>query len=194
MPPFDVRMTTGLFWYGTVVAVMIDAGLILLVRRLVTPERFRQMKWPLTLAAGLFFFALWTTVLGWGWDWFYSYIFPPWGRRYLPLFFGVGYAVWGVGMWWLAQKMRGRSAVWWCLLGGLEGLLSHIWAIWGLGAASNPPVIRGASPWAVLIFAIFEKMCYWSVILLVTTGSCVLWEHVCHKRHPINTRLGKEFQ
>jgi hypothetical protein len=174
MPPFDSKMTTELFWSAAAVVAVVDVGLILLARWLVTPERFRQMKWPLTLASGVFFFTVWATVLGWGWDWFYRYIFPPWGR-YLPPVFGVGYAVCGLGMWWLAQKIRGHPAVFWCLLGGLEGLLSHIWAIWGLGAASKPPIIQGANPWVVLFFAVFEKMCYWSVILLVTAALSVSW-------------------
>jgi len=176
MPP-NVRMTTELFWFAAMVAAALDVGLLFLARWLVTPEGFGRLKWPLALAAGVFYTLLWAWVLDWGWDWFYRYIFPAWGRS-LPLVFGVGYALCGLGMWYLAQRFGQHPALAWCLLGGLEGLFSHIWAIWGLGAASKPPIIQGANPWVVLIFAVFEKMFYWSGILLITAALSAVWQRI----------------
>jgi hypothetical protein len=109
----------------------------------------------------------------WGWDWFYSYIFPSWARYLLPPIFGVAYSMLALGMSWLCMKLPAIPAALWCLLGGLEGLLSHIYAIYGLGAASKPPIMQGTDPLAILIFAIFEKAFYWSLILF---ASWVLWQ------------------
>ena len=124
------------------------------------------MRWLLVIAAGVFYLLVWTIVLLWGWDWFYAYIFPGWAGYLLPLLFGVGYALLALGMGWLCLKLPGSPAVTWCVLGGLEGLLSHIYAIYGLGAASKPPIMQGTNPFAVLFFAVFEKASYWSFILL----------------------------
>ena len=109
----------------------------------------------------------------WAWDWFYKYIFPPWARYLLPPLFGIGYTLLAAGMVWLSLKLPGSPVITWCLLGGLEGLLSHIYAIYGLGAASKPPVMQGTDPLATLIFAIFEKAFYWSLLLLT---SWLLWQ------------------
>jgi hypothetical protein len=35
-----------------------------------------------------------------------------------------------------------------------------------MGSASKPPIMQGADSFAVLIFAVFEKAFYWSLILL----------------------------
>jgi hypothetical protein len=48
----------------------------------------------------------------------------------------------------------------------LQGLGRHIYAIYGLGAASKPSIMQGTNPFAVLFFAVFEKASYWSFILL----------------------------
>ncbi|HEX9089926.1 MAG TPA: hypothetical protein VF831_00475, partial [Anaerolineales bacterium] len=106
-----------------------DLLLALLARRLVRREEMQQMRWLLTATSGVFFLIVWTSVMSWGWDWFYSYIFPGWARYLLPPLFGVGYSLLALGMSWLCIKLPGNAAVLWCLLGGLEGLLSHIYAI-----------------------------------------------------------------
>jgi hypothetical protein len=73
------------------------------------------------------------------------------------------------------MRVSGNPATTWCILGGVEGLLSHLYAIYGLGAASKPPIMQGTDPFAVLIFAIFEKAFYWSMILL---ASSLVWRYI----------------
>ena len=80
--------------------------------------------------------------------------------------FAIGYTLLALGMHWLSLKLPGNPGVSWCILGGVEGLLSHLYAIYGLGAATRPPIMQGTDPFAVLIFAVFEKAFYWSLILL----------------------------
>lgn len=183
MPP-DAHVTTALIWACTVIVVVLDAVLILAAWRFIRREQFQRMRWWLAIAAGVFFLLLWTSVLWWGWDWFYSFIFPGWGRYLLPPIFGLGYTLLALGMVWLSLKLPGNPAVTWCLLGGVEGLLSHIYAIYGLGAASKPPIMQGTNPFAVLIFAVFEKAFYWSIILLFCG---LLWRNY---RHPRESKAG----
>jgi hypothetical protein len=171
MPP-DAHVTTSLIWTCTGIVAVMDVILTLLARRLVSRELFQQMRWLLVIAGGVFFLLVWIGVLWWGWDWFYSYIFPAWGRYLLPPMFGIGYTLIALGMGWLSLKLPGNSAVTWCILGGIEGLLSHIYAIYGLGSASKPPIMQGTDPFAVLIFAVFEIAFYWSLILL---ASRLIW-------------------
>jgi hypothetical protein len=75
---------------------------------------------------------------------------------------------------WLCLRLPGNPALTWIVLGSVEGLLSHLYAIYGLGAASKPPIMQGTDPMAVLIFAIFEKAFYWSLILLVSRAILIL--------------------
>ena len=166
--PTNDHVTTPLILICTGIVAILDVILILLARRLVSREGFRQMRWMLAIASGVFFLLVWVSVLWWGWDWFYSYIFPAWGRYLLPTVFGIGYTLLALGMGWLSLKLPGNPAITWCVLGGVEGLLSHIYAIYGLGAVSKPPIMQGTDPFAVLVFAVFEKAFYWSLILLAT--------------------------
>jgi len=165
----DAQLTTAMIWKVTGIVFALDVILILLARHLISRERFNQMRWLLAGAGGVFFLGVWISVLWWGWDWFYSYIFPGWARYLLPPVFFLAYTLIALGMGWLSLKLPGNPAVSWCVLGGVEGLLTHIYAIYGLGAASKPPIMQGSDPFAVLIFAIFEKAFYWSLILLSCT-------------------------
>jgi len=162
-----LHLTTPIIWTCTVILAVLDLVLAWLARR-ITRDQVRELRWRLAMAGGIFFLLVWTSVLLWGWDWFYAYIFPPWARYALPPIFGLGYGLVAYGMVWLSLKLKGSPAVTWCILGGIEGLLSHIYAIYSLGAASKPPIMQGTDPFAVLVFAIFEKAFYWSLILLFT--------------------------
>jgi hypothetical protein len=93
-----------------------------------------------------------------------------------PSYFAVFFTL-ALGMGWLSLKLPGNPAITWCILGGVEGLLSHIVAIYGLGAVSKPPIMQGTDPFKVLIFAVFEKAFYWSLILLV---SRLIWRGFKH--------------
>ncbi len=166
--PAGIQLTTPLIWACTACVAVLDVSLALLLSRTINREQFREQRKLLILAGGVFFLLVWTSVLVWGWDWFYAYIFPAWARYALPPIFGTGYALLALGMAWLSINVKGNPVITWCVLGGVEGLLSHLYAIYELGAASKPPIMQGTDPFAVLVFAIFEKAFYWSLILLVS--------------------------
>jgi len=169
----NVHLTTSLLWTCTGILAILDVILIMLARRMVRREGFKQIRWLLVVASGVFFLLVWICVLWWGWDWFYVYIFPGRARFLLPPIFCVGYSLLALGMSWLSLRLPGNPAVTWSLLGGVEGFLSHIYAIYQLGAASKPPIMQDTNPMVVLIFAVFEKAFYWTLILL---ASRMLWK------------------
>jgi hypothetical protein len=175
----EAHVTTLLIWKCTGVLVVLDVFLALLAQRLVSRESLRQMRGLLAMAGGVFFLVVWIVVLVWGWDWFYSYIFPSWARYLLPPLFGIGYTMIALIMTRLSIKLPSNPAITWCVLGGVEGLLTHLYAIYGLGAASKPPIMQGSDPFAVLIFAVFEKAFYWSLILL---ASWLVWRGLTNRK------------
>ncbi len=176
MPP-DLHLTTSQVWACTGILLVLDVFLGVLAGRLIHREHMQRMRWVLILCSGGFFLLVWTSAMVWAWEWFYRLIFPTWARTWLPPIFGVGYAILALGLAWLSMKVPGKPAVIWCVLGGVEGLLSHLYAIYGLGAASKPPIMQGTDPFSVLVFAIFEKAFYWTLILF---ASWVFWRRVKH--------------
>lgn len=169
MSTSDVQLTSAMVWPLTLVVAIVDALLILGIRRFLPTGMYRGLPRQITLLSFLTFAAIWSIVLAWAWDWFYSYVFPTW-MRYTGLAWGTAYGAVGLGMWWLSQRLPGRPAANFCLLGGLEGLLTHLWAIYGAGAVSKPPIMHGVDPFTMLIFAVFEMAFYWILILLLAVG------------------------
>jgi hypothetical protein len=182
----DVQLTSAAVWRLTLVVAGVDILLVLLIRRFISNSQYGRLPRWITACSFLFYAALWSFVLVWAWDWFYSYVFPLW-MRYSGLAWGLAYGAMGLGMWWLSLRFRrrllGHSAANFCLLGGLEGLLTHLWAIFGAGAVSKPPIMHNVDPFTVLIFAIFEKAFYWILILLLAVGSSYMSESIRHQPH-----------
>lgn len=170
--PEDYQMTTGLFLKASMVAALADILLLILLSKLVSRKRFMNAGRFIFLLSGLFYGFLWTIVLHWGWDWFYMYVFPAWMKQ-MGWAWGAAYAFVGWGMWWLARKFS-RPILAWFLLGGVEGVGTHAWAIWVGGVIRKPPVIQGSSPAAVLLFACFEKIFYWLIILGLAVGVSII--------------------
>ncbi len=163
MPP-DFQATSGMLWQGALFLALVDGCLLFLIARRIQSIVFRQLLLPVLIVTVIFWSVLWTGVLRLAWNWFYGYIFPAWAPSFAP-FFGPLYGAVGLLMWWLARRLPGNPPLNFGLLGGVEGLLSHTWAIYGLGLLDNVPVMQGASPIAVLVFALFEKILYWTIIL-----------------------------
>ncbi len=166
----SAQVTTQQVWLCTGFLLAVDVVLAILARRFISRTYFKHLRFTLAGLAAVFFFLVWASAMAWAWEWFYSHIFPDWARYTLPLVFCVGYGLLASGMAWLCLRLPGDPAVTWIVLGGVEGLLSHLYAIYGLGAASKPPIMQDVNPAVVLIFAIFEKAFYWEVILLVSWG------------------------
>jgi len=166
--PTGIQITTELLYKGALVFALLDAIYLPLLVRRVSEETFHRLKWPLVIAAALVWYGIWSWAIGNYWEPIYSYVFPAWGRAWIP---GIAFVVAGpvsLGLWALAIRIKSSSVLTFCLLGGLLGSLTHIWALYR-GIVSKPPMLQGASPLGAVLIAFFEFIFYWCTILIVAT-------------------------
>lgn len=162
--PADFKITTELLYKGALAFALMDLIYIPLLAWRVREEAFRSMKWSLVIAAAWVWFGIWSWAIGNFWESVYSYVFPAWARTWVPwIAFSAAGAV-ALGLWALATRNPVSSIMSFCLMGGTLGSLTHIWAV-QRGIVSKPPLLQGASPLAAVVFAFFEYMFYWCVIL-----------------------------
>lgn len=162
----DIQLTSETYWLSALVAAFVDIGFVLLLALGVKPARFRQLTWSLTGASAILWGILAAACL-WGfWDLYYRYFYPGWARWIAPLFAPL-YGAIGLALWWLALRLPGNPVVNFCLLGGLGSVPEHLWGIYGLGILDKVPFLQGVSPASVLVFAVFEYIFYWSVVLSI---------------------------
>ncbi|MBN1415586.1 MAG: hypothetical protein JW973_10835 [Bacteroidales bacterium] len=169
----EIKVTTEILWRATVLFAMIDAVLVMYLARFVESEVFRNLRLPLTIITGLFWFLVWLVMVTVFWEPVYHYVFPAWSRWIIPPVYAVFFALIGLLFWWLALRLSGNPVVNFCLLGGFWGMVTHLWAI-HRGILDKPPVLQGVSPIAASIMPIAEFIFYWCIIL----GVAWIW----HKR------------
>ena len=171
MPSSEIHVTSAMLWWATVIGIVIDTVFVVLLLRRVTPEKFRQLKWPLVIASGIFWAAIWL-FLGCTmyWDTVYGYVFPAWARWYIPPVYGLLFAGIAYIIWWAASRFRGNPLLTYFLLGGAVGTITHIWGIYR-GLLDKPPMLQGVSPLSATVFPFFEFVFYWCVILTLASAT-----------------------
>ena len=161
----DLKVTTEVLWRGTLIFAVVDTLYVAVLTRQIKAETFRQIKWPLVITTGIFWLLLLLTLMSWlFWEPVYHYVFPAWARWFIPPVYGLLFAATGYLFWWLASRLPGNPIVYWCLLGGLWGMITHSWAIYR-GILDKVPMLQGASPIATVVLPIFEFAFYYCVIL-----------------------------
>ncbi len=160
----DFKITTDLLYKGALVFALMDAVYIPLLAWRVSAETFRRLKWNLVVAAAVIWFGIWSWAIGNFWETVYSYVFPAWAQTWTPwiAFFSAGAVAFL--FWTLAVRTGVRAVPIYCLLSGILGSLTHLWAVYR-GVVAKPPMLQGASPLAAIVFAFFEYILYWCVIL-----------------------------
>ncbi len=151
-------LLAGIGYFG-----LIDLIFVPILVRSIKRVAFLEAKWPIIFTAGAVWFSIWAWVLSWSWDLIYVYIFPGWARAILPGLMALFYALVAWLMWRIALPRRSPVLIF-LLLGGLTGILTHIFAVLR-GITTAPPILQGASPLAAVAFAGFEFTLYWCVIL-----------------------------
>jgi hypothetical protein len=68
--------------------------------------------------------------------------------------------------WWLSLRLPGWPTLNFCLLGGLWGMVTHLWGV-SRGLIDYPPMLQGVSVLAVAVMPIFEFVFYWCIILRI---------------------------
>ena len=126
----EMKVTTEILWQGTVIFALIDIVFVAILRWRIPAEGFRQFKWSLVLTTGVFWFLLLGIMMSWlYWEPVYHFVFPDWARWLIPPVYGLFFAAAGLLFWWLAVRLGREPVVVWCLLGGLLGMVTHLWAV-----------------------------------------------------------------
>ncbi len=164
LPP-DLRVTTEILWKAAGIFAPVDAVWLAILARRVDARAFRSVKLPLLATTGIFWCGVWLVLTaGAYWEAVYSYVFPAWARWLIAPGYGLLFVAVAWLFWTLALRLPGSAVVNYCLLGGLWGALTHLAAI-GRGLLDKPPMLRGASPIAAVVFPIFEFILYWCITL-----------------------------
>lgn len=128
------------------------------------PEAFQRLGRPVVVASMLFWGTI-AVLLGWRfWDDFYRYFYPDWMKPLMPmsalLYGGIGFVLWR-----LSTATAGSSCVAvFLILGGLAGVLEHLFAIEALGILEKVPMLQDLTSGPILVFSFFEYAFYWSAV------------------------------
>jgi len=162
-----LSLTSEIFWQSAVAAALLDAGLMVLLLRLISPERFFQLPRPLIVSAGIFWGILGIFVVRSFWDGYYRYFYPEWMHGWGIVVFAPSIGmVLAVLFCWIAFRFRGRPIAAFFIAVGVEALLEHLLGIYSF-KIMDIPMFSGVNPLSVLIFSIPEYILYWGAILLV---------------------------
>ena len=157
-------LTSVLMWRVMLIAVLIDAPLLILVARLVSFDLFVRLKWYLAGAALLIYGVLWGAFGSvYFWDTAYKAIFPAWSRWLLPFGFGLLYGALALAFWRVCILTSRWQVVWFILLGGVMSLVGH-----GIGISLGlfqVPLLAETSILSALAFGVFEFIFYWCAIV-----------------------------
>lgn len=164
--PGDVKITTELLYKGALIFALMDAVYVPLLAWRIDEETFRNLKWSLAIAAAFVWYGIWRWAIGNYWQSVYAYLFPAWAQRWAPWIAFLLAGIVALGMWASALGLRWNAILSYCLLGGLIGSLTHIWAVY-LGVVTKPPMLQGASPLGAVLLAFFEYVFYWCTILFL---------------------------
>ena len=166
--PSDIKITTELLYKGALMFALMDAVFIPFLVWRVKEETFRRLKWPLVIAAALTWYGIWSWAIGNFWEDVYSYLFPAWAQTWVPRIAFIAAGLVAFGLWTLFLRIKGKPVLIYCLLGGILGSITHIWAVYR-GIVTTPPMLQGASPLGAVVIAFFEYIFYWCVILTIAT-------------------------
>ncbi len=165
-----------MLWRAAIFFALFDTVLVTYLARFVQPGLFRHLKWPIAVVTGMLWLVIWLVMVTVCWEPVYHYVFPVSLRWIIPPALGIFFALAGLFFWWLALKLPGHPAISFCLLGGLWGIITHVWAIYR-GLLVKPPMLQEASPVAASIMPFFEFVFYWCIIL----GVAYAWQR---RRNP----------
>ncbi len=179
-----VTVSSGQFWASAAVTGALDIVLVALLTWRIDNSRFRSLRWTLALTAAIFWAVFGIVLVQVFWDWYYRYIYPGWLRGaalllFIPLFFG------GLALLfhWLALRLPGNPILTFCLLGGTESVLEHLWGIYVL-RIFDVPMLQAASPVSVLAFAFPEYVFYWCIVIGIAALAQSSWQRVSRSSRP----------
>jgi hypothetical protein len=162
LTPQDLKLSTLIFG---LLAIIITIPLHLVF----VNDPFDDALLSIALASAIFWGIVSTIFINGYWDLYYRYFYPSWIRPFAPLSF-ILYSSFGLGLWWLSSYQSLPAILTYAFLGGLQGVLEHALAIYGLRILEKVPLLRDLKPGPVLIFSFFEYVFYWSLVGWIALG------------------------
>ena len=74
------------------------------------------------------------------------YLFSAWAQTWIPWIAFVAAGVVSLGLWMLTFCLKRNFVVLFCLMGGVVGSLTHVWAVYR-GIVAKPPMLQGRRHW-----------------------------------------------
>lgn len=167
--PEEHCVTSEMLWQAAVIFGLVDAVFVAILVKRINREQFRGLRTVLAITSGVFWFLVWILMSVFFWVPVYHYVFPEWARWLIPCVYGPLFGLLALLFWNLALRIPGNPVVNFCILGGLWGMATHIWAIYR-GLLEGPPMLRGADPVAIAVMPVFEFIFYWCLILTASSS------------------------
>jgi hypothetical protein len=160
-PLLDIQLTEQDVSLSTIVFTILACLLLTALLFLFPDERFGNAALPVALGSAVFWWMMSMVFMGRFWEIYYRYIYPDWMRSISPLN-TLLYTAIGLGLWKIAASFEKHSLLIFIVLGGLEGVAEHIFAIYGLRVLDKVPWLEGLKPFPVLLFSFVEYTAYWA--------------------------------
>lgn len=164
-----MQLTSRQVWLSTLIFGGLGLALLLPLLFLFQDPAVQDAVRPIVLTSALFWGVLAAVAIFGFWDLYYSHFYPTWIRWLTPLDLLL-YGAIGLGLWWLAQRLPGPDVLWFALLGGVEGILEHLFGVYVLQILDKVPWLQGLTPPPVLIFSFFEYVVYWTLVAWLAFG------------------------
>ncbi len=163
------KLTTSELWLSSVLFGGVAILSLLPLRLIFSSDKFERAGATLTLSSALFWGAAAVIFIRGFWERYYRYFYPSWMRTLAPLSFLL-YAGFGFGLWWLSLRLHTPPIWTFVVLGGLQGVLEHLFAIYALGILEKVPFLGDLKVLPIVIFSFWEYWLYWSVVAWITLG------------------------
>jgi hypothetical protein len=152
---------------NTPIAIALALLTLALLAWRLKPSAFRSLPSTSIAVASALFWGVFAAILySVFWDSYYSIFATPANRLFAPIAAAGLYSLIALLLRWLALRLPGNPVLTFPLLGGLESIPEHAIAINRFGILQIP-ILRGSTPISIFIFAFFEYVVYWGLVLLL---------------------------
>ena len=163
-------MPNSIFVENTPYAIGISIGIVALLAWRLKPSVFRLMAWQsFGVASALFWGVFAALIVSFGWNFYYKLFVPDWYRFTAPIGAVVLYSAIAILFRWITLRLPGNPVIWFCMLGGIESIPEHTVGIYRFHILEIP-ILAGSSAASLFIFAFFEYVIYWGLVLALAIG------------------------
>ncbi len=160
------KVTSEILWQAAGAFAVVDVFFVAGLVRRINGQTFRELRSPLLWAVGFLWFFIWLLMVVFYWEAIYHYVFPAWARWLIPPLYGLLFVLVALFFWWLSLRLPGLPTLSFCLLGGLWGMVTHLWGV-SRGLIEDPPMLQGVSVLSVAVMPVFEFVFYWCITLTI---------------------------